>query len=216
MRTIELVKLIRKKCLNFKTTQEILELLNIAQNELLGEDCSLMRVNPDPFLVTSAGVFQYDVALGIRNVEKLYVRNPNINSYEGRDRSMANFLTSFYDELGNTLFKVPVYIEQSADFDIQASIIFDADYDPSTTTTEYRMIAYSWPEQLTSTLIPLTIPVRHQSTTLLYRVMQMIDEERFGASNVWDKKYDDVIGMFQTDINKDLNIDNSSILPGLG
>lgn len=216
MRTIELVKLIRKKSLNYKTSQEILEFINLAQNELLGEDCTLMRVSPDPFLATTKGVFTYDVDLGIRNVEMLYVRNPNVSSYGGYDRAISNYINPMRDELGNTLFKIPVYVEQSADFDIQAGITFDEEYDPGDTTNEYRLVAYSWPEQLTSTEIPLTIPVRHQSTTLLYRVMQMINEETYGASNVWDKKFESVIGEFKTDINKDLNVDNTSIAAGLG
>ena len=213
MNTSQLVTNISKTCLNYKTRSEILDLINIAQNELLAVDCDLMRVKPDPFLATTDGVYEYDTDLGIRAVRHLMTRDPRNLEYNQTNPQFYPFKLLETDKDGNQIYEVPIYTEDSADPDSQGKIIFDSDRNPSTTTDLYRMRAYKWPEQLTSTSIPLTCPVQHRVKALKSRVMMMIEEEKFGRADRWEKKFEKQEGALEKELMRSLNTASTSITP---
>lgn len=212
MTTSQFIEEISKKCLQFKTQAEILTLTNIAQNELLGVNCDLMRTKPDPFLTTTDGVYSYTLSVGVRAVSMVYVREPmNI----GYGRTYLNNLIEYegYDRAGNQILEVPVYIEQSLSPTQPVTIQFDSTMNPSTSTDVYRLEQYNWPEQLTSTAIPLSIPTQYVSRVLLARVMQMIEQDGFGRGGSWDSKYEMYRDEFETYRDRNRTIDNTTIRP---
>ena len=211
MNTSQLVEKISKKCLNFTSKTDILSRINDAQNELLNVDCELMRVSPDPFLETTDSVYSYNLDPMIRRMKHLYVRDPNIIEYGGQNKWPFPLLELEVDRMLNRLWGIPVYSKESISFGDAVIVQFDSEMNPQTLTDQYRMIAYTWPEQLTSTAIPLTIPTRHVTTTLLARVMQDIDEERFGKSDSWDRKLEKYKADLYSDLNREVNIDNAQI-----
>ena len=213
MNTSQLVEKISKKCLNFTSKADILSRINDAQNELLNIDCVLMRVSPDPFLSTTDGVYEYDLNPIYRRVKQVYIRDPNIIEYNGQNKWPFPLNEMEEDKLKNRLWKVPTYSKPSPSFGTSVRITFDEEMNPQTYTDQYRMIAYTWPEQLTSTAIPLTIPSHHASRVLLARVMQDIDEERFGRSDNWDRKLEAYKNDLYSDLNRVDNVDSASI-PG--
>jgi len=215
MKTSKLVSKIAKACNNYYSNSEILELMNDAQNELLAIDCDLMRVSPDPFLVTSDSTYQYDMSAGIRSIKSVYIRNPDINSYGGQSNVMNTTLMNERDKMGNYISRIPIYTDEATDPDELAKIHFDTDFNPTDTTIEYRLEAYLWPEQLTSTAIPMTIPTKHQTGAFMDRVMEVIDLARYGASNVWTARFRESYPSFRSEITQELNIDSEQITPWL-
>lgn len=210
MNTSQFIDSVYRKCSGYKSLAQILSLTNDAQNELLGIDCDLMRIKPDPTLATTSGIFEYMLPVGVRTVNKVYTRNSNLSDYKGnRDTS----LYSNTDKLGNLILDIPVYIEPSINTDIQAVIKFDEDYGPNTATSDYRYEGYMWPEQLTSTSIPLSIPLQYVSTSLMARVMLKIDEERFGRAGDWFQKDEMYKNQLESYLFKDRTIDHNTIRP---
>ena len=55
----EFINLVKAEVGTALTEQRIIENTNWAQNEILGENCDLMRVKPDPFMTTEDGVYSY-------------------------------------------------------------------------------------------------------------------------------------------------------------
>lgn len=209
MNTLQLCEYIQTKCVGFKSIPQILALLNIAQNEILSEDCELMRVKPDPFLETTSGTYLYNLDVGIRSVTNVYLLEPALpTNPEWRNFEYTASLNE--DQFGRKMMYVPTIRVEAPDPDSQATIQFDAEFDPKTTTDQYRLIAYSWPEQLTSTSIPVTIPLQHRMKVLTARVMMMIEEESFGRADTWERKYMNYLAEFLSYTRALNNIDEDT------
>lgn len=212
MNTLQFINAVSKKCNKYKSQTEILALTNDSQNELLGMDCDILRTKPDPFLVTTNGVYEYSLPVGVRNVGKVYMRNNTTYGYKA-DREVELYFDHDYDDLGNVIVKVPVYIEPAITPDSQAKIIFDTEYNPDNNTTLYRYEAFNWPEQLTSTAIPLSVPTQFVTKALMASVMAKIDEERFGRGGYWEAKLDQYESELKDFIFRTRTIEDNSIRP---
>lgn len=210
MNTLQFINAVSKKCNKYKSHNEILALTNDSQNELLGMDCDILRTKPDPFLVTTDGVFEYSLPVGVRNVGRVYMRNMSTSGYD-HDRQL--YFDCEYDLLGNVIIPVPVYIEPATSPDSQAKIIFDSEYNPADNTTLYRYERFDWPEQLTSTSIDLTIPTQFVTKALMASVMAKIDEERFGRGGYWEAKLDAYESQLKDFIYRTRTIEDTSIRP---
>ncbi len=192
MNTSQLVTYIQKyPANNNRTRTEILEIINDVQNEILSDDSNFLRVQPDPYLVTTDGVFEYDLPVNIRRVTELYTRNvaPQTYGYGGLQGGRQGFIQSVLDDLGDRIYTVPVSIADSTEPGVQAKLIFNENMNPQDTTVLYQMKAYTWPEQLETEQNLLTIPLPYRSKVLYSGVMVRIVREEYGNGGDWENTY---------------------------
>lgn len=192
MNTSQLVTYIQKyPANNNRTRTEILEIINDVQNEILSDDSSFLRVQPDPYLVTTDGVFEYELPVGVRRVSELYTRNvsPQTYGYSGAYGNKSGFIPSVLDDLGDRIYKVAVSLIDSTEPGVPARIIFNENMNPNDTTTFYQMKQYTWPEQLETEQNLLTIPLPYRSKVLYSGVMVRIVREEYGNGGDWEKTY---------------------------
>lgn len=162
----------------------LLEEVNAAQNEVLSmPEVDLMRVKGNVFLSTTTGVFEYP--LPYRKVSRVFTRtrdghdigeyrNPRISGYNPRSiRDVGDYR----------------YEEVDVSFDFQPSpspgtscvLHFPADQDLGNSDDRYLLEAYTWPVQLTSEQIVLTLPEQYCTTLLYYAVKKRVEESAYGV-----------------------------------
>lgn len=160
--------------------------LNWGQNELLAKQrVALMRVKPDPFLVTAAGTFEYVASsslfssvggvLGatqwdIRDIGSIYALDGHAGqfAYGGHDRISHYPLQA--DNPGDVEGRVKApadWVPSKEALSADCLITFWEDNDPGTTTIEWRAEAYRWPTQFTAESVAFEVPEGHQELLLL-------------------------------------------------
>lgn len=183
---------------NLFSRQQLLDAVNQVQNEILGRDIKYMRMNPDPFIQTTAGTFLYTASSSIysgvdgttqkdiRVVKRIYtynVRNTRNFAYGGWDRishrpdAFVNAYAS--DEVDLAFDCTPSIAASSSD----AKVAFWRENDPGTQTVDLRAVAYYWPTQLTSENIQLMIPDQFQRLLLKYGVFRDLEYTEYGAAD---------------------------------
>lgn len=177
MTTTEFISLVVRRSNGGVNRQEALQLADIAQKELLNIDTFFMQILPTPTLTTNAGQLTYTLPDGIRNVPRAYTLIPN--AYQA--------LYGFSDPgVPYTEYFVPVNIPLTSDPSIPLTATFD--FDPGNSVIYYD--AFRWCPTLNVESDPLTIPEPYASTTLLSRVMMMIEEQNFGNSVYWRDRFE--------------------------
>lgn len=183
---------------NLFSRQQLLDAVNQAQNEILGRDIKYMRLNPDPFIHTTAGTYLYTASSAIysgvdtttqydiREVKRVYtynVRNTRNFAYGGWDRishrpdAFVNAYAS--DEVDLAFDCTPSIAPSSSD----CKVAFWRENDPGTQTADLRAVAYRWPDQLTSEAIQLMIPDQFQRGLLKYAVLRDLEYTEYGAAD---------------------------------
>ncbi len=182
------------------TRAKAISALNRAQNYYLARTrVGLMRIKPDPFLVTTAGTFQYAAsaalfssvggALGatqwdIRDIGLVYALDGSQGqfAYGGHDRVSHYPLEE--DDPGSMpgIAKAPAdWIPSRAALSEDCLITFWEDNDPGTTTVEWRAQAYRWPTQFTAESVAFELPEGYQETLLLWKTLEALGVKQYGS-----------------------------------
>jgi len=144
------------------TTEEIREYINLGQNKIFSYNTYLNRKKPiaSCILPTEAGILQYVVPDPlVRQVARVYT----IDGYGERQM-------------------VAVETEESLRPGADCTLYFRED--PGTTTGQYYMEAYLWPQngQITSSSVELSVPEKVQTEALFYAVSKMLEVDKDGRS----------------------------------
>lgn len=204
MNTEKYISWLQARTGNQVTRTELLDLVNIAQNEIFSWNTYYNRVKPQDSLVltTIAGVFQYTVPdTNIRMVSKVYLKD-SINTYPTERR--------YYQSV------VPVETQESIDPDSNVVIYFKDD--PGATTDTFYYEAYTWPfnGQLTSEAVPLSLPETIQTGLLYYCVAVLLELDRDGRSISFLQLKDTAKGEFFTSSSKGARIQSNTPKPSQG
>jgi hypothetical protein len=196
---------------NLFSRTQLLDAVNQAQNEILGRDIKYMRLNPDPFIHTTAGTFLYTASSSIysgvdgttqydiRSVKRIYtynVRRTRNFAYGGWDRishrpdAFVNAAAS--DEVDLAFDCTPSIAASSSD----CKVAFFRENDPGTQTTDYRAAAFRWPAQLTSEQIQLTVPDQFQRFLLKYAIFRDLEYTEYGAADRPENLYEKLLTKF--------------------
>jgi hypothetical protein len=183
----------------------LLEATNRGQNEILGVDCMLQRVMPDPFLATAASTFTYTAATSlydastgaqgslvgdVRAVRDIYLDSSSLATIDALALD-TNFFRAVKSESLPTERRIHVNFSS---LDSRGAGLSDCTikwpflYNPGATTLTWRAVAYLWPTQLTSESIALQIPEDFQHTLLLLHVIKNIQRREFGREDAADYK----------------------------
>lgn len=169
---------------------ELLSLVNDAQNELFGVNMSISRTKPDPNLVTIDQQFSYTLAPGIRTVRMAYTKVDDNVDYGGTPETRNNLHDEGKDDAGNNIFRYAITIKNAINSLDTVRVIFPDERNPGDTTIDIFLEQYIWPEQLTSELIPLSIPDSHVMKALRSRTVMLAFEDDFGDSGRWEQLYE--------------------------
>lgn len=157
------------------TPAEMLQLMNIAQNEIFSKNTYFNMIKPanSLTLATTAGILQYTIAdTSIRQISKLFYNNYT-NSPPSGYPSDVSYMQ--YED-------IPAQVQESISTDSNVVVYFDLD--PGDTTNYYYYNAYTWPTngQLTSTAVQLSLPESVQTGLMAYIVTRMLEEDKDGRS----------------------------------
>lgn len=169
------------------TSQRAIETTNRVQNEIAQKAPGLFKVSPDPFLATTTGIYSYAASTSIYAssggtqgalvgdimfVSRIYAYNRNSYNLWSYRNSVLNNRPPYIDQPGiSGLNRFPADIIPSRRPNGSDCLIeFWPEYNPGTTTTNFRLTAYAWPTQVTtaSTTLYIGVPEHMQHTLLLY------------------------------------------------
>jgi len=174
-----------------------LELINDIQCEMLGVDCDLMRVKPDPFVASTAATFTqvasstlYDSTTGaqgalvgdIRAVREVY-RLPSVASLDDLtplDPNADKPQQMSFDAGMRKIFARIDFIDSIGQNALDCTLKWWEQYDPGTTTITWRAKAYKWPTELTDENEALSVPVDFQRTLLLWKCIGHTERREYG------------------------------------
>jgi hypothetical protein len=175
---------------------------NWAQNQLLAtRRIGLMRIKPDPFLVTTAGTFAYAASsalfssvggvLGatqwdVRDIGRIYALDGLAEqfAYGGHNR-ISHRPLEIENPLNGNEVKAPAdWVASLEPLSADCAITFWEDNDPGTTTVEWRAEAYRWPIQFTAESVALEVPSAFQDTLLLWKALQRCGVKQYGSPSM--------------------------------
>ncbi len=203
MNTAQFVTMVLDEVAASYTRQQVLDVVNDCQNQILGENCGLMRIKPDPFMTTTAGLYEYTAGSNFhlsdagtsgaalstnsivpRTVTEIYSYNNSVSIFDTSTLDPAS-------EKPNQVEYTQTKDRVTARFDCEDSIDPVSSYcyvkwysanDPGDTTTTWRGVVYKWPTQLTSEAIALSIPADFQRTLLFYEVLKVLERREYGQN----------------------------------
>lgn len=167
MTTAEFISHIIYTANNGVTRAQALQLVDLAQTELMSYESLYTKVLPSPTLLTVAGTLTYTLPAGIRSVSGAWIESAS--DIDGRIPIS---------------FNAPMLAESSQTL----QVYFDEDPGEQTITLD----AFKWFPPLLSESTPLSIPAPFQTGALKSRVMQIIEETNFGNSVYWANRFDKV------------------------
>lgn len=201
MTTAQFITMVLDEVAASYTRQQVLDVVNDCQNQILGEDCGLMLVRPDPFLTTVAGSTSYSyvastsfhnstentsgaVVGDIRTVREIYSYNNSVSIFDNQTLDPASEKPNQV-EFTQTKDRVTMRfdcIDSIAPSAADCTVKIYATNDPGVTTTVWRGRVYLWPNQLTSENIALSIPADYQRTLLFYEVLKVLERREYGQN----------------------------------
>lgn len=189
MRTSELIDYILDYTGNTVSRDKMLRWINIAQNELLSINTKISRV-PDEYLTTVAGQQVYQMPAGTRYVARCFTRKDQFfpNRYYGNFSRGA--LELGYLDDGTEVYQIPFTSNESNNpFAQDVSITFPETFDPGDTSDVFKIERYSWPDQLLSEQVALTIPESQQTTALMFKVLSMMEQMEYGQPGAFADEF---------------------------
>jgi hypothetical protein len=196
-----------------------MQAINRAQNELLGMDCQLMRVKPDPFMATTTAVYTYAASSylyvattgaqgalvgDIRSVREIYIDTTNMSSLDELALD-TNFTRVTEVETRPTENRIKVRFDSTDSLGANltdCNIKWPAMYNPGTTTIAWKAIAYTWPTQITAESIALSIPEDYQHSLLYLHVLKFIERREFGRNDDSAIQYREALSKFRAKYSK--------------
>jgi len=192
MQTTAFIDKLTKRTAATQDRIEALSIANSVQNYILGGECPLQRVQPDPLLhtvdsqysyVASTSIFDDDgVLIGdIRSVRRVYALDTRVAA---RDVNWPLLEYGYKPKFGDRgiALDVPIGAPPSRNaLSADCKIKWPRPQNPKDTTTLWRVECFTWPQQLTSENIPLSIPDEDVLPLLMRGCLEYIEEQEYGA-----------------------------------
>lgn len=179
MNLADYITLLQEDCNGASTRGEILRLVNIVQQELLARDIEFMRTTPDVLLETTAGTYVYSLPTGIRSCVGVYMPSNSSTSIP------------FARAGDNTVLLDWATVRDPGDGSAPA-VLFTRDPGTSTITNSitatYACICYNRPGVITDENDTLEVPDPHSTGYMRSRILEMIEQRKFGNSIYWSQK----------------------------
>ena len=206
------------------TRTQILDVMNDCQNEILGEDCGLMRVRPDPFLTTADATFSYGAsaslfdssantkgaAVGdVRTVRKIYSYNNSVSIFDAQTLDPASEKPNqveFTQTKDLVTMRMDV-IDSLGPTLADCTLKLYATNNPGATTVSWRAECYLWPNQLTAESVALSIPADFQRSLLLFDVLKILERREYGRSDAAMQTYEMYRKKFRRRYNAQISSD---------
>lgn len=219
MTTAELITLLAEEVGSAWSRARLMQAINRAQNELLGMDCQLTRVKPDPFFATTTGIYTYAASSylyvattgaqgalvgDIRAVREIYIDTTNMSSLDELALDTA-FTRVTEVESRPTENKIKVRFDGTDSLGANltdCNIKWPAIYNPGTTTISWRAVAYAWPTPLTAETIALSVPEDFQHSLLFLHVLKHIERREFGRNDDAEIMYQRALSRFRLKYSK--------------
>lgn len=209
------------------TRAQVLDVVNDVQNEILGEDCLLTRVRPDPFLTTVDGATTYSYVAtsyihnstentsgalvgDVRAVREIYSYNNSVSIFDYQTLDPASEKPNQV-EFTQTKDRVTARfdcIDSIAPSSSDCTIKLYATNNPGVTTTVWRCLCYLWPNQLTAESVALSVPADFQRTLLFMGVLKHLERREYGQNQFALSEYD----MYRKKFRRKYNAQASSDL----
>ena len=228
MTTNEFVSMMLEEVAAGWTRTRILEFTNRVQNEILGEDCELMRVKPDPFLLTVDSIYTYvassrlyDSTTGaqgalagdVRTVREVYSYSNDLTIFGTQTidpESAKPNLTERTVGREKTIARVTC-IDSIEPNSSDCVLKWWEANNPGATTITWRARAFKWPTQLTAETVALSIPADFQHTLLYYGVLRFVERREYGRGDYPFAAYEKELKKFRTRYNLAINQDMRGI-----
>jgi hypothetical protein len=213
---------------NLFSRTDLVDAINQAQNEILGRDIAYMRLNPDGYIHTAAGTYEYAASTyiydgvanttryDIRTVKRIWtynIRNSNIFAYGGINKTThrPEYEVNAYasDEIEVPFDLVPSIAANSTDCKVR----FWSQNDPGTTTDVLRVSAYRWPTQFTAETVALSIPDQFQRGLLKYAVLRDLEYTEYGSADRPEVMYEKELKKFDLWANGIITTQQTCTLP---
>ncbi len=208
MTTAKFITLLLENVAASLTRVKALEYTNIAQNELLGTNHPVTRVQPDPYFETLDDIYTYtanerirtaDVprvpgALvgDVRSISRIYAFLPGgcgVWGYWGGGNWFGAWDCNVRPEqvqygMGEwTLDARWAVVQSSEPLENDCLVKWQKPNNPGVTTTRWYAETYLWPRQLLSERVPLTVPADFQRTLLMEHVIAIIEKRAYGRDD---------------------------------
>lgn len=202
MQTSQFIDLAVKRIVASLSRADILVYTNQVQNFILGRDCPVSRVQPDPYFTTVNAQYSYEASnylydsterdpgslVGdVRNVKRIYrLTSPNCVPDVWWPETGVDWP---YFAAGETVFfgdwgqeyraNIGVIISKNPDSE-DCVIKWPNTYNPHDSTKRWRAEVYKWPTQLLSESVALSIPDEEVLTLLLPGLMEYVEANEYG------------------------------------
>lgn len=198
----------------------IREATNRGQNELLAEDCALMRVKPDPFLATTTGIYTYALSSylyvattgaqgalvgDIRAVREIYLDYSDLAAIDqlAIDSNFSRATeVSLKPRENRVVLKDWDAMDSLGPNLADCTVKWPSYYNPGTTTVNWRARAYTWPTQLLTESVALSIPEDFQECLLLPHILKSVRRREFGADRDMQEMYKEARARFRLKYSK--------------
>lgn len=228
MTTNELVTLISEEVGAGWTRTRIREYINRVQNELLADDCELVRVKPDPFFATIDGTYSYAApstlyvsttgAQGalvgdIRKVADVYSLSSSVSifDYQTLDPSSGKPNQIEPSQTSDVVHARVSCIDSLGPNLSDCTIRWWEGNNPGTTTVVWRAKAYKWPAQLTAETIALSMPEDFQNTLLFWGVLRHLERREYGRGDYPFAAFEKEKKRFRAKYGRMANMDNLGV-----
>jgi hypothetical protein len=196
--TTEFINIIRKEIGTELTREQIREVTNRAQNEILGRECQLMRVRPDPFFKTVNATYSYAASSyvyksdtgaqgslvgDIRTIKEIYSFTADSETLSTSTVDTSSYKPNQYQSLPSVdkiVARIDV-IQSIKPGAADCTVKWWEGNNPGATTIDWRCIAYTWPTQITSESVSLSMPEDFLDTLLFHAVMKRIRRQEYGT-----------------------------------
>jgi len=178
MQTTDFITLIQGDCNGAATRDEIRIILDLVQQEMLAKDIQYMRAVPDILLETTSDVLVYQLPEGIRSCVGIYIPNTRTNSNE---------LPYKIDGQFNYMVKNAV-VADPGDGNPPTVLFTQPPSDSSTAANKYACVCYRAPGRILDENDVIEVPDPHTTGYLRTRVMEFIEQRKFGNSIYWSNQ----------------------------
>ena len=193
---------------------DIVKKINIAQNQILGMDCEIMRVLPDPYFATVLDKYVYNVAdsllssvnglpltgLDVRCIKtpySRYLRNWQLYNNQAFC-GLRTPLRFVQDELGGYVEAPVTSPESTGPGSADCMAYWDPHYNPNDTVDRWYVRVYKWPAQIEFEEDLLTIPDDFLYDLLFERVSALVERPAFGSAPVPEQAVSEAMRRFNT------------------
>src|SRR4030042_6549252 len=218
MTTQEFVNYVKRRTGDALNRQSILEILNNVQNEILAEDCQLMRIKPDPFITTADDIYEYTASSSlyvsttgakgslvgdIRTVRKIYSFDNSVDIFNNQTLDpSSNRPAQIENHPSGTMARQVVDVLDSiSPSSSDCTIRWFEGNNPGDNHISWGCVAYKWPAQLVSENIALSLPSDFQANLLFWGVMKEVQTAEYARTDHAYTMYETYLKRFRVRYN---------------